>query len=259
LCRQNKDIIDFNLKSKAKFDARFNFKLSILLAQYIKSLQLKKQSRESLHPIKSIEEIHKGVFVLSIERRFDFIPGEIIALSLSKEEKAPRLYSICSSNEDSELKILFNVVPSGMITEALSKLKKGDNVYCSSPYGRFHIGDEPSVWIANGTGIAPFVSKILSGEVKDQILIHGAREKDSFYFSKELQACKGLEYIRCSSIEKGEEFFHGRLTKYLSELKELPADRLYYLCGGTEMVVEARDILISGGVPYNKILSEIYF
>ncbi len=196
---------------------------------------------------------------MAFERRFDFIPGEIIALSLNKDDKAPRLYSICSSNKDPEMKILFNVIPSGLITEALAKLKEGDYIYCSSPYGRFHIGDKPSVWIANGTGIAPFVSKVLSGTVRDQILIHGAREEGSFYFNKELQECDGLQYTRCSTCEEGDDYFHGRLTKYLSELKELPADRLYYLCGGTEMVVETRDILISRGIPYNKILSEIYF
>lgn len=33
----------------------------------------------------------------------------------------------------------------------------------------------------------------------------------------------------------------------------------YYLCGSADMVVEARDILISKGIPFGNIISEIYF
>lgn len=207
----------------------------------------------------SLEEIHTDVYILSIQRSSDFSPGEIIALSLESNYKEARLYSICSGNKDDELKILFNVVPGGKISEPMAKLKKGDKIYCSLPYGRFHIRNTPSVWIANGTGIAPFISKIRSKEVKDQILIHGAREEGSFYFDNEFTECNGLDYIRCSSTEKGSEYYNGRVTDYLKEQKELSDDRLYYLCGSTEMVVETRDILISKGISFTNILSEIYF
>jgi ferredoxin--NADP+ reductase len=53
--------------------------------------------------------------------------------------------------------------------------------------------------------------------------------------------------------------FPGRITKYLEEIKELPTDINYYLCGKALMVVEVRDLLISRGVPYENILAEIYF
>ncbi len=33
----------------------------------------------------------------------------------------------------------------------------------------------------------------------------------------------------------------------------------YYLCGSAEMVVDTRDILIRKGVPFDQIISEIYF
>ena len=33
----------------------------------------------------------------------------------------------------------------------------------------------------------------------------------------------------------------------------------YYLCGSAEMVVEIRDILIEKGIPFDRIISEIYF
>jgi len=49
------------------------------------------------------------------------------------------------------------------------------------------------------------------------------------------------------------------VTDYLKSVAALPGDYKYYLCGRAEMVVEARDILIAKGIPFNKIISEIYF
>lgn len=211
------------------------------------------------HYVTSNEEIEKGVFVLSFSPVSPFHPGQILAVTLSPGDRAPRLYSICSGNREKEMSILFNVVPGGELTSKLAELKRGDSIYCSAPYGRFRIGDEPSVWIANGTGIAPFISKIASGGGDKAMLIQGGRESGSFYFSRLLKKVLGDRYVKCSTRESGEEYFSGRLTAYLSETKELPADYKYYLCGSSLMVVEARDILISKGIPFNNIVSEIYF
>jgi ferredoxin/flavodoxin---NADP+ reductase len=64
-------------------------------------------------------------------------------------------------------------------------------------------------------------------------------------------------YSICSG--KNEEVYHGRVTDYLKTVAHLPEDYKYYLCGRAEMVVEARDILIARGIPFNSIISEIYF
>ena len=56
-----------------------------------------------------------------------------------------------------------------------------------------------------------------------------------------------------------ENVYFGRLTNWLKEQKELPLDIKYYLCGNPEMVVEVRDILVSKGISFNNIISEIYF
>ena len=209
--------------------------------------------------ITSVEEIDKDAFILSFKRNFDFIPGQIIALSLDKDDPAPRLYSICSGTYDDEIRILFNIVPGGKLTTLMSELGKGDIIYSSNPYGRFEIKDEPSVWIANGTGIAPFVSAALSGYTGEIMLLHGGRKEGSFYFEDLFKNSDYIDYIKCSSTIEKKGYFNGRITKYLSSSDRLPQERRYYLCGSTEMVVEARDILISRGIKYNMIESEIYF
>ena len=98
-----------------------------------------------------------------------------------------------------------------------------------------------------------------SGMNQDKVLIHGGKFRDSFYYSDEFLTVLGENYIRCSSQEKVDGAYHGRLTSYLRELDSLPSAAVYYLCGSSEMVVETRDILISKGVPFGQIISEIYF
>lgn len=203
--------------------------------------------------------IASGVFILSFKRQYDFVPGQIIALTLESKDPEPRLYSICSGIKEDVVSILYNIVPGGKITGLLAKLGAGDIVYSSKPYGRFTVGTEKSFWIATGTGIAPFVSMLRSGDVKNSYLIHGGREESSFYFSEEFSVQQGLNYIRCSSTLKKKGYFPGRLTSFLESTDYLPHDSRYYLCGRAEMVVEARDILIARGISYNMIESEIYF
>lgn len=216
-------------------------------------------SRLNNNCIRENKEIAPGVFLLSFERHYDFIPGQIIAISLESYDSEPRLYSICSGTGEDVISILYNIVPSGKITLPLSALKPGDKVYTSNPYGRFTVGTNKSFWIASGTGIAPFISMIRSSASYNGRLIHGGREESSFYFSDELSEVLQENYIRCSSSLDKEGYYKGRLTSFLLTTDNLPEDHKYYLCGRAEMIVEARDILISRGIPYNMIESEIYF
>ncbi len=204
-------------------------------------------------------EIAPGVYLLSFERLFDFIPGQIIALGIDSNDREPRLYSICSGTGEDVISILYNIVPGGKISSRLSALKPGDYIYSSNPYGRFTVGTERSFCISSGTGIAPFISMIRSSPAYNGYFIHGGRDEASFYFSDELTKRLGRNYIRCSSTLEKEGYFGGRLTSFLRSTDKLPEDYRYYLCGRAEMVVEARDILISRKIPYNMIESEIYF
>jgi ferredoxin--NADP+ reductase len=74
-----------------------------------------------------------------------------------------------------------------------------------------------------------------------------------------LPPCWGENYIRCCTAETDEGVYPGRVTQFLEEQAGLDPAIKYYLCGSAEMVVEARDILISKGIPFEHIISEIYF
>jgi len=213
-----------------------------------------------LHKKKVIanREISPGVFYLTFDKTGDFVAGQTVAAGVTPEIE-PRLYSLASGTQAKTMSILYIVVEGGALTPKMAELKKGDKLYVSKAFGTFYGSAWPSYWIASGTGIAPYYSMFHSGLTKDKVLIHGGRTLDSFYFADEFKPLFGENYIRCCSRESGDGVYEGRLTQYLQEKNDLPPDYKYYLCGSSEMVVEARDILINKGIPFQNILAEIYF
>jgi ferredoxin--NADP+ reductase len=203
------------------------------------------------------QEIESEVFVLTFPRIIRFQPGQVVSIKIDGNQ--PRLYSIASGNNEEELKILYDVKPDGLVTPLLKKLQKGDRISVSEAFGDFIDDETPAYWIAAGTGIAPFYAMFKSGLGEKKILIHGGRNKNSFYFQYEFISFFKENYIRCCSQNMDRSLYHGRVTQYLAEQKFLPPDQKYYLCGSAEMVVETRDILISKKIPFANIFAEIYF
>ena len=208
--------------------------------------------------IEWVRQIAENAYVLEYQRFFDFEAGQIISIALSADE-SPRMYSIASGERDENIQVLFNVVNEGHLTPALSCLKAGDYLWTSAGFGKFTGTTGKAWWIAQGTGIAPFASMFRSGQREGKVLIHGGRYPDSFYYSDEFEPVLGENYIRCCSREIIPGTFHGRVTDYLNSIGPLSAEPLYYLCGSSEMVVETRDLLIKKGVPFTRIVGEIYF
>lgn len=210
-----------------------------------------------IHKVKVLDKstIAENVFLLSFKRDFNFEAGQIIGLT-NDPELQPRLYSICSAPQDENVTILFNVKTDGTLTPPLAKVGPGDDLWISKVQGKFVSNGKPAWWIATGTGIAPFYSMYKSGILPEKV-IQGGRRLDDFYFAEEFSQLK--DYVRCATVDIAQGLYPGRLTKYLEELESFPKDIYYYLCGASEMVVDVRSFLINKGVPFDHIITEIYF
>jgi len=196
-------------------------------------------------------------YLLKFKRNFKFIAGQVVGLGISKEIE-PRLYSIASGEDNEFVEILYTEKPDGKLTPMLSLLKVGDKIMVTEPFGNYTNYSESPIWIATGTGIAPFISMLKTGKGGKAVLVHGVRTPEYFYFAEFLKEKLGNNYIQCCSSCKQEAYFNGRVTHYLKN-QTLNPNKKYYLCGVAEMVVETRDLLISKGVPFNNIVAEIYF
>jgi ferredoxin/flavodoxin---NADP+ reductase len=206
----------------------------------------------------AIDELAEGKFLLRFEKQFELKAGYVVAISANQSHD-PRIYSVCSGEQDTYLQILFDLKAEGLLTPKLSKLKSGDTLYVSKPYGSFLPDAEaPMWWIATGTGIAPFYAMMRSG-YKAEMLLHGARNGAHFYFEREFKLALKENYLRCNSGSEALGDYFGRVTSYLENYGQLPTNNKYYLCGRALMVVEVRDLLISKGIPYSNIVSEIFF
>jgi len=203
-------------------------------------------------------ETAPGAYVLSFPRSFAFVPGQVIGIAMKPDEK-PRLYSIASGNQEALVRILYTVKPGGKLTPGLARLQAGDVIYTSEPFGGFICGAEKAVWVATGTGIAPFASMFYSGLSVNKVLIHGNRFASGLYFWEDFLQVMGNRYVPSCTREAVEGIYHGRVLKYLSELEQLDPLVKYYLCGSAEMVVDVRDLLIERGVPFENVVAEIFF
>ncbi len=223
-------------------------------------MQIKgKQNNESLlhtYELTNNLEISPGIHVISFMRDFDFLPGQVVKIAIDNNH-APRIYSICSGNSESEIHILFNIKDDGFLTPKLASMIPGEKILVSKPYGSFLGSKEKSWWIATGTGIAPFYSMVKSGLTAEK-LIHGVRHLNQFYFEDELEEDLNENFVRCCSSETSCNTFPGRVSDYLNEIQKLPEIK-YFICGQALMVVEVRDLLIKKGIQFENIMAEIYF
>lgn len=168
-----------------------------------------------------------------------------------------REYSMYSNSSALDLEFLIRAIEDGLVSPQLHKLKSGDFIEIDGPYGEFCIPpdmlDKKFLFIASGTGIAPFHSFVKTYPDIDYTIIHGIRYANEAYDFKDYQQGR---YIACVSQNKNG--LSMRVTDYLVA-NQPPKDSVVYLCGNRNMIVDAVQILLDQGVSGDQIISEVFF
>ena len=214
---------------------------------------------ESFYKVLSIRQLTDETFSLKLPKaRFAFNAGQHISLGI-KGDYQSREYSIYSGVDDNCLEILVKEVENGYFTPKLRNIKTGSMVEVHGPFGKF--GMEPKdagsgkfVFISSGTGIAPFRSIVRTYPEIDYTLIHGVRYAQEAYDRREYADDR---YILCSSRDK-KGTYNGRLTGYLKNCTFSPETQ-FYLCGNSDMIFDALEILKDKGFERDQIHCEVYF
>lgn len=211
------------------------------------------------HKIIQIRFLTERAFVLRLERgNMQFKAGQHIIVGL-KGELNQREYSVYSGEQDDYLEILVREVIHGNVSLKLKECQPGQSLQVNGPFGSFgletfNMFSRKLVFIATGTGIAPFHSFIRSYPGINYTLIHGARHNYEAYDRNDYDPQR---YILCTSKESngGQK---GRVTGFL---KSLPVvhEMLFYLCGNNNMIYEVYHILRDKGIPDENIFPEVYF
>lgn len=199
------------------------------------------------------------LFELQLERgTIPFEPGSCLALFGDSDESRP--YSIASGTGEDKLRFLIRRVADGTVSHWLAQRKPGDKVQISAPFGWFRPGaaiGSRSVFIATGTGVAPFLSYLRSNPLDPpELCLYGVRRHEEAFNLEELQRIKNFSLAL--SQEETNDHFHGRVTGLLEQIP-FADDIHYYLCGLDTMIDETSAWLENHGVAYTQIHREIFF
>lgn len=211
------------------------------------------------YKVLDLRQLTENTFILSLPKsRFKFVAGQHISLSIMGDYQS-REYSIYSAENGDNLEILVKEVEGGYFSPKLKHLKPGDMVEVHGPFGKFGLDEKKRdthqhVFIASGTGIAPFHSIVKSYPGLNYKLIHGVRFSNEAY---EIGDYDRNRFLVCASRdEKGD--FHGRLTEYLKKT-DFAKNTCFYLCGNSDMIFDAMEILKSKGFDRESVTVEVYF
>ncbi len=219
-------------------------------------------------------EVHHFEFEVPGVEDFSFTPGQFISvIDRENGREITRAYSIASPRGGNKFALCLNRVPNGIVSRWLFELSPGDEVEIHEPLGYFtlrHPGRR-AVFIATGTGIAPFRSMLLDHLPRTQphvTLLFGVRYEEGLLYRDELErlAAEYPNFRFIPTITRPTGNWRGRTGRVQSHLDEALAIRTpeelstvdVYICGLKEMVDDVRKELKQRGFDRKQIIYEKY-
>jgi ferredoxin-NADP reductase len=225
---------------------------------------------------KSLSEYTKHLeFEVVGEKRFGFVAGQWLSFRHSKAdgEEITRAYSICSPPaDDNRFALCLNRVEDGFMSNFLCDMREGEQISLQGPFGDFilHPPMRDTIFIATGTGIAPFRSMLqwlLADESRHQqkqlsLLFGNRREEDIYYHADFLRLAhlhSNFQYLpTLSRADEKWQGLRGYVQQHVSEIAQGRSDVHAYICGLEKMVKANRELLKSLGWDRKSIRYEKY-
>ena len=203
-----------------------------------------------------------------------FKPGQFLHLAMDAYDPSypwpeSRVFSIASSPlEKNILRITF-IIKGDFTRRMYNELKENDVVWLKLPYGEFTFpGTSPSVFIAGGTGITPFVAfleTIRAGNPNPaSVQLHyGVRDEPQLLYSGLIQSCsEGISGFRhFLYIENHDNCSLPGIIPGKIDIEKIYSmnradDVIYYLSGPNEMIISFRNFLKDKGVSSSHIRTD---
>jgi len=193
-----------------------------------------------------------------------FEPGQYVRIQPPGAD-FHRSYSMANVPGSDRLQFFIRLVPDGAFSNWLATAQAGDQVELSTPHGTFFLRDEqrPRLFVAGGTGVAPFLSMLRSMAAKPPAqrttFLIGARTAGHLFALDELKSLQqqlpGVELQVAVEQEAGEGCHQGYATDLIPSLGLDPSTRVY-LCGPPPMVEAGRKAAEAAGLRKADVLCE---
>lgn len=202
---------------------------------------------------------------------FDFLPGQFVMLDLPiQHEFTTRSYSIASAPKSNEIELCIVLKEDGQGTPYLfENIKVGSKLKVSEPQGRFFLKqpiETDLCLIATGTGVAPLRSmlhSIFNNNIshKNLYLVFGNRTEKDILYRKEFEELEKqhpqFKFLPTLSREEWEGPT-GYVHPIYKNLFDGSQPAVFYICGWSSMVKEAKNNLKAMGYPRKQINFELY-
>lgn len=196
---------------------------------------------------------------------FQFLSGQYIEVMKGTTRRS---YSIASSNNECEIKLIIKKVPTGEMSNYwFNEAKPGDLLRIDGPQGTFFLRKEVSVitFLATGTGIAPVMSMLNELDIptyqnsKPEINLYwGNRNEEDFFWTPELKHID-INFIKvCSKPSNSWSSKVGYVQEHATTGRVFDQSHYVFACGNINMISDARTRLIQCKLPSQNFFSDAF-
>ena len=201
----------------------------------------------------------------------EYAPGRYVQLETPAYGDNPegvfRAYSLSSVPSDAGyIELVIRLVPNGLCTTwVFEHLHEGDEVHFTGPFGDFRLSEtgKPMIWIAGGSGMAPFWSMIRhlkeTGNSRPVTYFFGAvAQRDLFYLEELTALAEELPWFEFIPALSGKDIADwsgekGLITDVVRRRVEADTPAEGYLCGSPGMIDAAIAVLHEKGITDERI------
>lgn len=210
--------------------------------------------------------------VVSCPEAFKFKAGQFVMLQVPGGEKpVQRAYSIASSDQrDNGFHLIFKFVEGGLASQYVWKLRVGDQVAITGPFGRLFFQEPPTeqvILLNTGSGISQHFCFLESyGKKYPETRFHlffGVRTQNDIYYRSELERLQSevrslrFHYVlsRPIGLWDGKK---GYVQDHIGELNYTKVPTTFYLCGNKAMIDATKAVLNKAGFDAKRVFAEAF-
>ena len=255
--------VRISCQCKVRQDLRVEIPASLLTVQEFRGRI--ERIRDLTHDVREL------CITLLGPEKIEFVPGQYVQLLAPSYRGNPevyRAYSISSPpSQAGAIELIIRLVPGGICTTwVFEVLKKGDEVRFNGPHGDFRLSGTGAemIWIAGGSGMAPFWSIIRDmdekGIARPCTYFFGAVARRDMFLLDELTALAKkhdwFHYVPALSRPAPDDRWDGQaglVTEIVARQVADGAGKEAYLCGSPGLIDAAIKVIKAKGVPGDRI------